>query len=52
MTAGQIAPTRLVGASTLTPALPGKVGAILDLVRAVQLPPEGISACASGATIL
>jgi len=43
MTASQIAPTRLVGANTPTPALPGEVDAILDLVRAVQLPPEGIA---------
>ncbi len=42
MTASQISTTRLVGTVTLTPALPGEVGAILDLGRAVQLPPEGI----------
>jgi len=41
MTAGQITPTR--GAITLRPALPGEVGTILDLVRAVQLPPEGMA---------
>ena len=43
MTASQIAPRRLVGAITVTPALPGEVDAILDLVRTVQLPPEGIT---------
>ena len=43
MTAGQISTTRLVGAVTLTPALPGDVPAILDLVRAVHLPPEGVA---------
>ena len=43
MTASQIAPTRVVGAITVTPALPGDVDAILDLVRTVQLPPEGIA---------
>lgn len=41
MTASQITPTR--GAITLTPALPGDGPAILDLVRAVHLPPEGIA---------
>ncbi len=44
MTSGQLSTTRLVGAVTLTPARPGDVPAILDLVRAVQLPPEGIEA--------
>ena len=43
MTSGQISTTRLVGAVTLTPALPGDLHAILDLVRAVHLPPEGIA---------
>src|SRR2546425_8601480 len=38
MTSGQISTTRLVGAVTLTPALPGDLHAILDLVRAVHLP--------------
>ena len=42
MTASQLAPRRVVGAITITPALPGDVHTILDLVRAVQLPPEGI----------
>jgi amino-acid N-acetyltransferase len=42
MTAGPLSPTRLVGAATLTPALPGDLPAILDLVGAVHLPPEGI----------
>ena len=43
MTASQISARRVVGAATLTPALPGDVPAILDLVRAVHLPPEGIA---------
>ena len=43
MTAGQTSTTRLVGAVTLTPALPGDMPAILDLVRAVHLPPEGVA---------
>jgi len=43
MTSGQISTTRLVGAVTLTPALPGDLHTILDLVRAVHLPPEGIA---------
>ena len=42
MTASQISTTHIVGAVTLTPALPGDVPAILDLIRAVHLPPEGI----------
>jgi amino-acid N-acetyltransferase len=42
MTASQISTTRMVGAVALTPALPGDVPAILDLIRAVHLPPEGI----------
>src|SRR5947209_12343026 len=43
MISEQISTTRLVGAVTLTPALPGHLHAILDLVRAVHLPPEGIA---------
>jgi len=42
MTAGPLLTTRLVGRATRTPALPGEVRAILDLVGAVYLPPEGI----------
>src|SRR5215510_13832002 len=42
MTASQIATRRVVGAVTLSPALPGDGGAIVDLVHAVHLPPEGI----------
>jgi len=42
MTSGQISTTRVVGGVTLTPARPGDVRAILDLVGAVHLPPEGI----------
>src|SRR5215471_19182889 len=44
MTSSQLSTTRLVGAATLTPALPGDAPAILDLVRGVQLPREGIEA--------
>src|SRR5215831_11219180 len=44
MTSSQLSTTCLVGAATLTPALPGDAPAILDLVRAVQLQPEGIEA--------
>ena len=43
MTASQISARRVVGAATLTPALPGDVDTILDLIRAVHLPPEGIA---------
>lgn len=43
MTAHPLAPTRLLGAVTLTPALPGDVGAVLDLVSAVHLPTAGIA---------
>jgi len=44
MTSSQLSTTRLMGAATLAPARPGDAPAILDLVRAVQLPPEGIEA--------
>ena len=44
MIASQISTRSVVGVATLTPALPGDVPAILDLVRAVHLPPEGIAA--------
>ena len=44
MTSSELSTTRLVGAATLTPARPGDAPAILDLVCAVQLPPEGIEA--------
>ena len=44
MTSGQLSTTRLVGTAILTPALPGDAPAILDLVRAVHLPSEGIEA--------
>ena len=43
MIASQISARRVVGAATLTPALPSDVPAILDLVRAVHLPSEGIA---------
>src|SRR5437016_1180510 len=43
MTAAQISTTRVVDAVTVAPALPGDVPAILDLVRAVHLPPEGVA---------
>ena len=43
MTASQLATTRVVGGVIITPAMPGDVRAILDLVRAVHLPPEGIA---------
>ena len=43
MTASQTSTARIVGAATLTPALPGDARAILDLVRAVHIPPEGIA---------
>jgi len=38
MTHSQIALTRAVGAVTLTPAMPGDVRAILDLVRTEIFP--------------
>src|SRR5215831_13289368 len=44
MTSSQLSTTCLVGAAILTPALPGDAPAILDLVRGVQLPREGIEA--------
>ncbi len=43
MTASQLAATRVVGGVSITPAMPGDVRAILDLVEAVHLPPEGIA---------
>src|SRR5215470_965144 len=43
MTANQIAATRVVGGVSITPAMPGDVRAILDLVESVYLPPEGIA---------
>ena len=43
MTASQLAATRVVGGVSITPAMPGDVHAILDLVEAVHLPPEGIA---------
>jgi len=43
MTAGPLSTTRLVSTVTLTPALPGDLLAILGLVRAVHLPPDGIA---------
>ena len=42
MTASQLAATRVVGGVLITPAIPGDECAILDLVEAVHLPPEGI----------
>ena len=44
MTASQLAATRVVGGVIVTPAMPGDVCAILDLVETVHLPPEGIAA--------
>ena len=44
MTASELAATRVVGGVIVTPAMPGDVCAILDLVGAVHLPPEGIAA--------
>ena len=43
MTASQLATTRVGGGVVITPAMPGDVRAILDLVDAVHLPPEGIA---------
>src|SRR5215831_11185149 len=43
MTASQLAATRVAGGVSITPAMPGDVQAILDLVEAVHLPPEGIA---------
>ena len=43
MTASQLAATRVVGGVIITPAMPGDVRAILDLVESVHLPPEGIA---------
>ena len=43
MTASQLAATRVVGGVSITPAMPGDEWAILDLVEAVHLPPEGIT---------
>lgn len=43
MTASQLAATRVVGGVIVTPAMPGDVRAILDLVEAVHLPSEGIA---------
>ena len=44
MTASQLAATRVMGGVIVTPAMPGDVRAILDLITAVHLPPEGIAA--------
>ena len=43
MTASQLAATRVVGGVIITLAMPGDVRAVLDLVEAVHLPPEGIA---------
>ena len=43
MTASQLTATRVVGGVIITPAMPGDVRAILGLVEAVHLPPEGIA---------
>jgi amino-acid N-acetyltransferase len=43
MTASQLAAIRVVGGVIITPAMPGDVRAILDLVDAVHLPLEGIA---------
>jgi amino-acid N-acetyltransferase len=43
MTTSQLATTRVVGGVIITPAMPGDVRAILDLVEAVHLPSEGIA---------
>jgi N-acetylglutamate synthase-like GNAT family acetyltransferase len=42
MTASQLAVTYVVGGVSITPAMPGDVRAILDLIEAVHLPPVGI----------
>ena len=42
MTAHLLSATRGVGAVTIFPAKPGDLPAILDLVRAMNLPPDGI----------
>jgi amino-acid N-acetyltransferase len=44
MTASELAATRVVGGVIVTPAMPGDVRAILDLVETVHLPSEGIAA--------
>jgi len=43
MTANQLGATRVVGGVSITPALPGEVRAILDLVAAVHLLLAGIA---------
>jgi len=43
MTASQLAAPRVMGGVIITPAMPGDVQAILDLVDAVHLPLEGIA---------
>lgn len=43
MTASQLAATRVVGGTIITPAMPGEARAILALVEAVHLPSEGIA---------
>lgn len=43
MITSQLATTRVVGGMVITPAMPGDVRAILDLVEAVHLPSEGIA---------
>ena len=44
MTASQLATTCVGGGVIITPAMPGEVRAILDLVESVHLPSEGIAA--------
>ena len=43
MTANQLATTRVGRGVIITPAMPGEVRAILDLVETVHLPSEGIA---------
>ena len=43
MTASQLTATRVMGEVRITPAMPGDVQTILDLVGAVRLPSEGIA---------
>jgi L-amino acid N-acyltransferase YncA len=44
MTTSQLSALHVMGAVTIAPATPGDLPAILDLVNAVHLPPEGIAA--------
>jgi N-acetylglutamate synthase-like GNAT family acetyltransferase len=42
MTAQLLSATRVMGPVTICPAKPGDLPAIVDLVRSVNLPPDGI----------